>query len=374
MALMLFAPRAAAAGRPVIYSKWTSSPPTIDGNFLTGEPWTSSLQITMLEPSFPVTSYVYMLNDNTNLYVLVDAVDDHTSTAGDASLLVFDFTHQFRYKVVDQSGFVWNSVSFSYVAYSGAVGGFGASPSPNGDVNHRIYEFKIPLSDIDTQAGQVVDFSAPTGLKGSSIVYDDSTTRDNIWPSGLNVGDITTWGLLATSTQIATATGSTAIFASTGGFSSGPTASALSSVSPAPPAGLTFPYGLFSFIIGEYPPGTTVYVTITLPSPLPAGSFSYWKFQSGAWTQFSSASLEPTRTIITLTFTADASGMITDPGGPAILTGPPPSAGPVGGAVEPVNKLTVIAPYLAVFGMVAAVAVIIVTDRKHGELTNQSVS
>jgi len=69
----------------------------------------------------------------------------------------------------------------------------------------------------------------------------------------------------------------------------------------------------------------------------------------------------------------------------AIFTGPPyvnptgvaivpPSAGPVGGVVERVNKLTVFAPYLAVFGVVAAVAVVIVTDRKRGELTYHSVT
>jgi hypothetical protein len=96
------------------------------------------------------------------------------------------------------------------------------------------------------------------------------------------------------------------------------TASAVSSVSSSPPAGLTFPYGLFSFTIGGIAPGATVTVTLTLPVPLPAGSFSYWKFQSGVWTQFPSASLDSTRTIIKLTFTADASGTVTDPGGPAI--------------------------------------------------------
>ncbi len=76
------------------------------------------------------------------------------------------------------------------------------------------------------------------------------------------------------------------------------------------------------------------------------------------------------RTIITLTFTASASGTITDPGGPATLTVLP--ARPVGGVVEPVNKLTLLTPYLVVFGVVAAVAVVIVTNRKRRELTKYS--
>gem|GEM_PF-1782090 len=125
-------------------------------------------------------------------------------------------------------------------------------------------------------------------------------------------------------TQVPTASGSsvsgTASFSSDLGAFTSLTSTAVSSVSPAPPAGLTFPDGLFSFTISGLRAGGTVTVTITLPSALPAGSFSYWKFQSGVWTQYPSASLDSTRTIITLTFTASASGTVTDPGGPALTT------------------------------------------------------
>jgi hypothetical protein len=66
-----------------------------------------------------------------------------------------------------------------------------------------------------------------------------------------------------------------------------------------------------------------------LPAPLPAGSFSYWKFHGGTWTQLpaTKATLDSTRTVITLTLTDGASpgdsdglanGVIVDPGGPAI--------------------------------------------------------
>ena len=40
------------------------------------------------------------------------------------------------------------------------------------------------------------------------------------------------------------------------------------------------------------------------------------------------------------------------------LDSTPPSA-PVGGVVEPVNKLVVFAPYLTLFGLVATVAVVV---------------
>jgi hypothetical protein len=89
---------------------------------------------------------------------------------------------------------------------------------------------------------------------------------------------------------------------------------------PPPAAAGTFPQGLFSFTVSGLSPGQMVTVTITLSSPLPAGTFSYWKFEGGAWAQFPSASLDPTRRIITLTFIVPAgSTSISDPGGPAIV-------------------------------------------------------
>jgi hypothetical protein len=108
------------------------------------------------------------------------------------------------------------------------------------------------------------------------------------------------------------------------GTFSGLTAVAVSSIPTPPPAAAgTFPVGLFSFTVSGLSPGQTVTVTITLSSPLPAGTFSYWKFQGGAWVRFPSASLDPTRMIITLRFIVPAgSTSISDPGGPTISSPP----------------------------------------------------
>ncbi len=225
--------------------------------------------------------------------------------------------------------------------------------------------------------GNVYALNATTGAKvwNYTVRYGVTTSSPAVSGTVVYVGSLDgkVYAFAPTSAQVACATGTgTGTFtmspSTAGGFTS-LTASASSSVSPAPPAGLTFPDGLFSFTISGLAPRATVTVTLKLPAPLPAGSFSYWKFQSGVWSQYSSASLDSTRTIITLTFTASASGTITDPGGPAIVP-PPPSARPVGGVVEPVNKLTLLTPYLAFFGVVAAVAVVIVTDRKRREPTD----
>jgi hypothetical protein len=95
-----------------------------------------------------------------------------------------------------------------------------------------------------------------------------------------------------------------------------------------------------------------------LPAPLPAGSFSYWKFQSGAWIQYSSASLDSTRTIITLTLTADSTGTINDPGGPAI---PAPaklavSHVPVGGVMLPSVGFTVLLPWVIMLSLLGVLS------------------
>jgi len=106
------------------------------------------------------------------------------------------------------------------------------------------------------------------------------------------------------------------------GTFSGLTAVAVSSISIPPPAAAgTFPDGLFSFTVSGLSPGQTVTVTITLSSPLPAGTFSYWKFQGGAWVQFPSAWLDAARRVIILTFVVPAgSTSIFDPGGPAMAS------------------------------------------------------
>ena len=147
---------------------------------------------------------------------------------------------------------------------------------------------------------------------------------------------VTTTTSLTSSTTTTTATTGQCILDAPGnanacgqvsaGTFSGLTAVAVGSISIPPPAAAgTFPVGLFSFTVSGLSPSQTVTVTITLSSPLPAGTFSYWKFQGGAWVQFPSASLDSTRKIITLTFIVPAgSTSISDPGGPAIKSPPPP--------------------------------------------------
>jgi len=191
-ASMVFIPSAHSA-RPVIASEFTSTPPIIDGVFAQGDPWTTNLQITMPEPDYPITAYVYILNDNDYLYFLVDAVGDTTDGSGDQCLLVFNFSPlHIIVRVTGQGGlYVSNS-------YDAAIGYGG---SPNSPSSHKIYEFRIPWSYLGISAGQPIDFSSPP-WKSVSMPYDDNPpTRDNVWPENLVVDDIGTWAILNTSTS-----------------------------------------------------------------------------------------------------------------------------------------------------------------------------
>jgi hypothetical protein len=94
--------------------------------------------------------------------------------------------------------------------------------------------------------------------------------------------------------------------------------------------GFIFPHGFYSFNITTIPAGSTVTVTITLPSTVPV-SAQYWKCQNGAWVNTTSLlGGNDGDNVLTLTITdgglgdADgiANGTIVDPGGPAIPVSP----------------------------------------------------
>lgn len=191
--LVLLFPSVSAAS-PVIHATWTSSPPTIDGVFTPGE-W-SGPQIVFEAPTYPGTyvlpTYVYFVNDRSNLYVMVDAVGDATNDPGDESLMWFNY---------DGAGFALNVVKV--VGTAGieiptpfhAVVGFGGSPNSISPP-HKIYEFGIPLSWLNKMPGESIDFCSPMWKFGSSISYDAFNGNDNVWPLGIGAPPISRdlWG------------------------------------------------------------------------------------------------------------------------------------------------------------------------------------
>jgi hypothetical protein len=177
--------------KPVINSHWTDNPPNIDGKFLAGE-W-SNLQITFSSTEYPsdyvLPTYAYFLNDGSNLYVLVDTVGDTTDDSpSDECLLIFDNnsdpTDGFTVVRIQGSSdpMTWIKSSDDFDA------AIGYGSSPNSPDSHKIYEFAIPFTYINTQPGQSFDFCSPfwkSPLPSGSMPFDSNTNYDNVWPQGL---------------------------------------------------------------------------------------------------------------------------------------------------------------------------------------------
>ncbi|MCK5626526.1 hypothetical protein KAI23_01000 [Candidatus Bathyarchaeota archaeon] len=181
--------------RPVVNSQYTGSPPTIDGTFTPGE-W-FNLQIVMTEPDFPIDAFAYFMNDDFNLYVLVDAIEDTTENSNDECLLIFDFESN---KIIRIRGTSenWQKNSENFEA------AIGFDSSPNSPNTHMIYEFRIPLSYINIEPGESIDFCSPFWKNQASIPYDPDggIDNDNIWPPEIGTGtewqtDRDLWGILS---------------------------------------------------------------------------------------------------------------------------------------------------------------------------------
>ena len=157
-------------------------------------------------------------------------------------------------------------------------------------------------------------------------------------------------------TNTATGTGTATFSTSAGGGIAKLTATAQTAITCAP-RGVEFPHGLFSFNILGLNPGETVTVTITLPSPVPAGT-QYWKCQNGIWIDCTSlVGDNDGDNVLTLTLTdgglgdADgvANGTIVDPGGPAVAASSLP-AGPRSSPTipRPLNPAQMSLQYLSI--------------------------
>ena len=153
-------------------------------------------------------------------------------------------------------------------------------------------------------ATKAADSNYASTTSSSAIVTVLQSQESGNTPGGTVNTSITGGGFVAGSTQFTTATN--------------------------PPAGKTFPYGVFDFT-AQTTPGGTVTVTITYPQPPPAGT-QYLKSINGAWVNWTSrVSVSGSTVTLPLTDgqygdTNPDSGLITDPFGPAISSVTPSPA------------------------------------------------
>jgi len=117
-------------------------------------------------------------------------------------------------------------------------------------------------------------------------------------------------------------------------------------------SGFSFPHGFFSFTITDILAGSTVTITITLPSDMPTNT-QYWKCINGQWVNATSILGDNDGdNILTLTITdgsqfdadGQVNGTIVDPGVPAVPQGP--AAQPAKPRVSPRNPASMSVQYM----------------------------
>ena len=187
LCLTLILPLAgASANGPYIESRWTTSPPTIDGVFSPAE-WISP-QIAI---DGPIHTFAYFVNDKDNMYVMVDALNDTTDDGLDDCLLWFYSSG------VNKSVEIYGFGGTTHTNDFNAKIGFGTSP--NEMASHKIYEFRIPLALINGQPCHTVYFCSPPFKEvfgRVSMPFDQTSDLDNIYPTDVDLNDVGTWAIL----------------------------------------------------------------------------------------------------------------------------------------------------------------------------------
>jgi hypothetical protein len=192
------------------------------------------------------------------------------------------------------------------------------------------------LGPLQNNGGQTsthaITASSPAFNRGTCAGAPPTDQRGITRPQGTYC-DIGAFELqMQPSAQVPTATGTgIATFATSSGSINNLTASLTTVCGTL--IGFYFPEGFFSFNITNITPGSTVTITITLPSNMAANT-QYWKCVNGQWLNcYSILGSNDGDNILTLALTdggpfdADgaANGTIVDPGGPVV-----PAAAPAG--------------------------------------------
>jgi len=91
--IVIMAPVVDSHSGDVIFSEWAFNTPTMDGQISTGE-WDDAIIVDMsLVPGTSLECYMYVMNDDTYLYMAYDAVGDGTPDNMDGAMFSFDTDH-----------------------------------------------------------------------------------------------------------------------------------------------------------------------------------------------------------------------------------------------------------------------------------------
>jgi hypothetical protein len=189
---------------PTIEAEWAYASPVIDGTVGPDE-WFGAEEYSFIDadPVNWLEASMYVLNNGTHLFVLIDAVGDLTATDGDSAAVAFDTLNdgvetvggedQFvleastagtytSHWVYDGSGWDYDCSPFDteLTDHEGLAGmaGFGATPGLT--AAHRFYEFCIPLALLGISSGDTIGFA---GVSDSVPgVLDEEEWDYSTWP------------------------------------------------------------------------------------------------------------------------------------------------------------------------------------------------
>ena len=191
---------------PQINSEWAPTAPTIDGAISAGE-WADAtvVDLAAVSPLNTIDGSLLVMNDATNLYIAYDAYGDTHEDSDDASAIGFDTGndevatngHEDSFLLIGsspgESQHLRYSSSFSswishcspfdtaLAEHDTLAGNIGFGPSDGHAVDHRIYEYSIPLALLDLAPGDAVGF---LGRSWSQYgLYDAYDGTDSSWPT-----------------------------------------------------------------------------------------------------------------------------------------------------------------------------------------------
>ncbi len=186
--------------------------------------------------------------------------------------------------------------------------------------------------------GTVVTLSASlSGPGAASATFagfgGDADCTDGAVTMTASLTCIATFNVTAQTVNAATGAGPVTFTTSAGSLASLAAVAESSLPATGKPAGVTFPFGLFSWTVDGLASGQTVTMTVSYPTPVTAGS-PFWKVIGSTWTDASALiGSNDGDAVLTLTITdggfgdADgvANGAISDPGGVGVTA--PPTTG-----------------------------------------------
>ncbi|UCD93200.1 MAG: hypothetical protein JSV43_04700 [Methanobacteriota archaeon] len=184
-----------------IDSRWTTSPPLIDGN-MTSLEWSDATVVNLTSiPGNKLASYLLVKNDARYLYLCYDAIGDDSFDMLDTASMAFDTDHDgietagredqfiagFRvysaHLISDGSG-NWtvhdSPVNDSLPNHTGLAVAYGFGQSDFASNVHRIYEFRIPLPLLGVSPGDAIGFLAGSQYFAGVLDYSDFT--QSTWP------------------------------------------------------------------------------------------------------------------------------------------------------------------------------------------------